>query len=74
RMIDYLQMTSYQKGFETDLMNPDFKTFAKAFGVDAVTVETPEDLSDALAKALGSNKMWLIELKVKFPELPFGRF
>ncbi|MCG2750314.1 MAG: thiamine pyrophosphate-binding protein [Desulfobacteraceae bacterium] len=74
RMIDYLQMTSYQKGFETDLMNPDFKTFAKAFGVDAVTVETPEDLSDALAKALESKKMWLIELKVKFPELPFGRF
>ena len=74
RMIDYLQMTSYQQGFETDLMNPDFKTFAKAFGVDSVTVESPEALGEALEKALKTGKMELIELKTKFPDLPFGRF
>jgi acetolactate synthase-1/2/3 large subunit len=74
RMIDYLQMTSYQKGFETDLMNPDFTTFARAFGVDAVTVETPEELFTDLSKALGSGNMKLIELKTRFPDLPFGRF
>lgn len=73
RMIDYLQMTSYQKGFETDLINPDFATFAKAFGVDAVTVETPDELFTELSKALGAGNMKLIELKTRFPELPFGR-
>ena len=74
RMIEYLQKTSYQRGFETDLYNPDFKAFAAAFGVDAVTVGTPAGLGEALSEALKAQTMILIELKTQFPDLPFGRF
>ena len=74
RMIDYLQMANYQRGFETDLYNPDFIAFAKAFGVDAISVDTPDGLKGAVENTLSSGKMTLIELKATFPELSFGKF
>ena len=74
RMIDYLQMANYQRGFETDLYNPDFIQFAKAFGVDAVSVDTPDGLAQTLDSSLKSDKMTLIEVRTKFPDLPFGKF
>ena len=74
RMIDYLQTASYKRGFETNLYNPDFIAFAKAFGVEAVSVDTPGGLENALEKSLSTGKINLIEVKTKFPDLPFGKF
>ena len=47
---------------------------AKAFGVDALSVDTPDGLKGAVENTLSSGKMTLIELKATFPELSFGKF
>ncbi|MFO7965964.1 MAG: thiamine pyrophosphate-binding protein [Desulfobacterales bacterium] len=74
RMIDFLQNTHYKAGYETALFNPDFKSLAAAYGIGAACVDSPEQLHDAVADALDSGRMRLIELKTTFPDPPFGRF
>lgn len=73
RMIDYLQLASYGKGYETTLVNPDFVTLAESYGFSAVRVDSPEKLGEALEKALTTGDMWLIELVASFPDPPFGQ-
>ena len=48
RMIDYLQQNSYQAGYQTALLNPDFTAYANSFGVQAKRVASPEGLSAVL--------------------------
>jgi acetolactate synthase-1/2/3 large subunit len=74
RMIDYLQHNYYQAGYQTTLLNPDFTIYAEAFGVQAVSVNSPDGLNKALKEALASKKMWLIELNAAFPAPPFGKY
>ena len=42
--------------------NPDFPMLARAFGVDAARVEAPDDLPNALQKALAANRPYLLEV------------
>ncbi len=42
--------------------NPDFPLLAKAFGVEAARVESPDDLSAALKTALHANRPYLLEV------------
>ena len=74
RMIDYLQQNTYQAGYQTTLLNPDFTVYAQSFGVTSMRVNSPEGLSDAVKKALALKKMVLIELNASFPDPPFGQF
>ncbi len=46
----------------SDLRNPDFLKFADSFGIDAVRVHTPEQLTAAIRAALGKNAPALIEV------------
>jgi acetolactate synthase-1/2/3 large subunit len=46
------------------LKNPDFVKLAQAFDIPAERVRTPEQLGKVLELALGSNRPWLIEIKV----------
>ena len=73
RMIDYLQKASYNRGYETGLENPDFVTLARSYGIEGVTVDSPETLGEALKAALAAETMQLIELVASFPDPPFGR-
>lgn len=73
-VIQYLQRKEYGKTFESDLTNPDFVALAKSFGIDAVSVNTPSQLHDALQKALLFETMCLIEVKAVFPEPAFDRY
>lgn len=73
-VIGYLQRTAYQEEYEARLSNPDFMTFAHAFGVAATRVHSPEELGQALDKALDSGEMHLIELQTNIPSPPFGRY
>jgi len=42
--------------------NPDFPMLARAFGVDSGRVEAPDDLPNALQKALAANRPYLLEV------------
>jgi acetolactate synthase I/II/III large subunit len=52
----------------SDLVNPDFVRLAESFGVFAQAADDPDDLRDALERALARNAPALIEVKVG--ELP----
>ncbi len=47
-----------------DLVNPDFVALAQSFGVEAIRVETPDELEAALTAAFASNAPALIEVPV----------
>lgn len=74
-MIDLLQRQIYGQGdFETDLINPDLKTFAASFGIAADRVDSPEGLERALRSSLESREMRLIELKTSLHHNPFATY
>jgi acetolactate synthase-1/2/3 large subunit len=50
--------------FGTDLKNPDFAAYARAFGGHGETVERTEDFAPAFERASRSGKPALIELKI----------
>jgi acetolactate synthase-1/2/3 large subunit len=50
--------------FGTDLRNPDFAAYARAFGGHGETVERTEDFAPAFERAAASGKPALIELKI----------
>ena len=73
-VIGYLQRTAYQEEYEARLTNPDFISFANAFGVVATRVNSPEGLAEALDQSLSSGEMHLIELQTSIAAPPFGRY
>jgi acetolactate synthase I/II/III large subunit len=50
--------------FGTNLTNPDFAAYARAFGAHGETVERTEDFEPAFERAYASGKPALIELKI----------
>ena len=48
----------------TDLTNPDFAVYARAFGAQGAVVERTEDFPAALERALGADTASVIELRV----------
>jgi len=50
--------------FGTELRNPDFAAYARAFGGHGEVVERTEDFERAFERAFGSNKPALIELRI----------
>ena len=50
--------------FGTDLKNPDFAAYARAFGGHGETVERTEDFAPAYERASASGKPAIIELKI----------
>jgi acetolactate synthase-1/2/3 large subunit len=50
--------------YGTDLRNPDFAAYARAFGAHGETVERTEDFAPAFERASKSGKPALIELKI----------
>lgn len=57
----------------TDLRNPDFAAYARAFGVWAATVERTQDFPEALRDALRADGPALIHLKVNVEDIAPGR-
>jgi acetolactate synthase-1/2/3 large subunit len=50
--------------FATDLHNPDFVAYARAFGAHGARVERSEDVPAALDEALGCGRPAVVELAV----------
>lgn len=69
-VIGYLQRKAYQNEYESRLTNPDFNALARAFGAQAIRVDSPAGLGEAIEQALSSEKLWVIELQTSFPEPP----
>jgi acetolactate synthase-1/2/3 large subunit len=57
----------------TDLHNPDFAAYARAFGAWATTVETTEGFAPALAEARAAGRPALIHLKTSVNDISPGR-
>jgi acetolactate synthase-1/2/3 large subunit len=51
--------------FGTEIGNPDFETFAESFGIDAYRPDDWEQLEDALAEAVPSDEMSLVEVALE---------
>jgi acetolactate synthase-1/2/3 large subunit len=62
--IRWLQERLYGRAGEADLTNPDFVALAHAFGVRAVRVTTPDELTRALTAAWRSREPAVLELPV----------
>ena len=45
--------------------NPDFVLFAKAFGLEGARVENPDDLPEALTKAIAANVPYMLEVRTR---------
>ena len=45
--------------------NPDFVQLARAFGIEAALVEEPDDLPDALTRAMGSGIPYLLDVRTR---------
>jgi acetolactate synthase-1/2/3 large subunit len=58
----------------SDLVNPDFVKMADSFGVDGFRARSPEELRDALGKALHNGRPSLIEVPVDEMPNPFPIF
>jgi acetolactate synthase-1/2/3 large subunit len=50
--------------FGTDLRNPDFAAYARAFGGHGETVERTEDFAAAYERAAASGKPAIVELRI----------
>jgi acetolactate synthase-1/2/3 large subunit len=58
------QERQFGRGVATDLVNPDFVAYGKAFGCYAALVERNEDFPAAFDSALGAGRPALLELRV----------
>jgi acetolactate synthase I/II/III large subunit len=58
------QERRFGRGVGTDLLNPDFVAYGKAFGAHATLVERIEDFPAAFEEALGADRPALLELRV----------
>jgi acetolactate synthase-1/2/3 large subunit len=68
-MVRQWQEQFYAKNYSgVELLNPDFVMMAKAFGMDAASAETVDELKDAINKAQACKKPFLIHAKVQKEE------
>jgi len=77
-MVRQWQQLFFEKRYSsTDMVNPDFVAIAKGFYLDALKVETRENLDAGLEEMIKSPKAFLLEIMVEkeenvFPMVPAG--
>jgi acetolactate synthase-1/2/3 large subunit len=77
-MVRQWQQLFFDKRYSSvNLMNPDFVSISKGFGIDAEKVESREELEPAVDRMLGSDSSYLLEVMVEkeenvFPMVPSG--
>jgi acetolactate synthase-1/2/3 large subunit len=52
------------RGYGTDLVNPDFAAYARAFGAHGEAVERTEEFAPAFERALAAGRPALLELRI----------
>lgn len=77
-MVRQWQQLFFEKRYaSTELVNPDFVTIAKGYHIEAQRVTKREELSDAVAQMIASEKPYFLEVCVEkednvFPMIPSG--
>ena len=77
-MVRQWQQLFFDKRYaSTEMTNPDFVTIAKGYHIDAARVDKREDLDQAVAKMMASDKPYFLEICVEkednvFPMIPTG--
>ena len=77
-MVRQWQQLFFDKRYaSTEMTNPDFVTIAKGYHIDAVRVDKREDLDQAVANMMASDKPYFLEICVEkednvFPMIPTG--
>jgi acetolactate synthase-1/2/3 large subunit len=77
-MVRQWQQLFFDKRYaSTEMTNPDFVAIAKGYYIDAVRVDKREDLDQAVAKMMASEKPYFLEICVEkednvFPMIPTG--
>ncbi|MCB0374927.1 MAG: acetolactate synthase large subunit, partial [Sinomicrobium sp.] len=77
-MVRQWQQLFFDKRYAaTELMNPDFVTIAKGYGITARKVSRREALADAVAEMIASETAYFLEVAVEkednvFPMIPSG--
>ena len=61
---DYQKQRFDSRFFATDLVNPDFSKLFDSYGFDSFVVDNVNDLKQALKKAVNSQELTLIEVKI----------
>ncbi len=54
----------YKERFEVELENPNFVELAKAYGIKARRIESPDEIFNAVKTALELNEPYLIDIMV----------
>lgn len=67
--IRHHQMNRFGRAIGYDVRPPDFLRFADAFGAEAVRISSHEELPDALAKVLNTDKVSLIDMPLAIPPM-----
>lgn len=61
-MVRQLQEEHFDKDYyATEISNPDFVTLAKSYGIDAIRVETLDDVNSAFNKAFAKNEPYVVD-------------
>ena len=77
-MVRQWQQLFFDKRYaSTEMTNPDFVTIAKGYHIDAARVDKREDLDQAVANMIASDKPYFLEICVEkednvFPMIPTG--
>jgi len=77
-MVRQWQQLFFDKRYaSTEMTNPDFVTIAKGYHIDAARVDKREDLDQAVASMMASDKPYFLEICVEkednvFPMIPTG--
>ena len=70
-MIKYEQEVLGHPEFKTNLHNPDFAAFARNCGGEGEKVSHPDQLEQAIARALQSGRPYLLDVEINPEVLPF---
>ncbi|MBI4150121.1 acetolactate synthase large subunit [Candidatus Woesearchaeota archaeon] len=67
-LIEWKQQLHHKKSFGVTLTNPDFVKLAESFGARGVRIASVDELRKALAKAINSDDIWIIDVPVDYQE------
>jgi acetolactate synthase-1/2/3 large subunit len=67
-LIEWKQMSKFNRTHAIEFMNPDFIQFAQSFGIQARKIKHSDELLPALQEALASNEIVLLDVDVDYSE------
>ncbi len=67
-LIEWKQLRTFGRTSHVNFTNPDFVTYARAFGAEGVRIQQANELLPALQRALNANTVTIIDCPVDYSE------